>query len=66
MPLPKSGAQEGEIGHNVQWDAPTQVAADILAFMRSGKPVRDLPYAEGPSGTYIIKTEPAAKLVEIR
>jgi len=66
VPLPKSGAQEGEIGHNVQWDAPKQVAADILAFLRSGIPSRDLPYAEASAGTYVIRTDPVAKLVEIR
>ncbi len=40
-PLPPSGAQEDDIGHNVQWDAPDAVAADILSFIREGRPVGD-------------------------
>lgn len=40
-PLPASGAQNSDIGHNVQWDAPDQVADDILSFMTNGEPTRD-------------------------
>src|SRR5579862_1129868 len=40
-PLPPSGAQVDDIGHNVQWDAPDQVAADIDSFLRQGKPTTD-------------------------
>lgn len=39
--LPKSGYQENDIGHNVQWDAPQQVAGDILSFMNTGSPSAD-------------------------
>ena len=39
--LPKSGYQESDIGHNVQWDAPSQVASDIDSFINTGKPLED-------------------------
>lgn len=39
--LPKSGFQESDIGHNVQWDAPAQVAGDIQSFIATGKPSED-------------------------
>lgn len=62
-PLPKSGAQETDIGHNVQWDAPDQVAADILSFIRTGKPTPALSRAViTPAGT-TIKTEPAGATI---
>ncbi len=43
-PLPASGQQESDLGHNLQWAAPRQVAADVSAFIRSGVPVVNLPY----------------------
>jgi pimeloyl-ACP methyl ester carboxylesterase len=46
--LPPSGVQEDDIGHNVQWDAPDQVAADIDAFIRHGRPTADLARSAGP------------------
>ena len=49
--LPKSGFQENEIGHNVQWDAPMQVAGDILSFMNTGKPSADGNHADMSSGS---------------
>ena len=55
--LPKSGYQENEIGHNVQWDAPLQVAGDILSFMASGKPTDDRYRVEIKGGLVSIETE---------
>lgn len=40
-PLPASGAQDSDIGHNVQWDAPLQVADDILSFIKTATPTSD-------------------------
>ncbi|HSF16279.1 MAG TPA: alpha/beta hydrolase [Vicinamibacteria bacterium] len=45
-PLPASGLQENDLGHNTQWGAPEAVAADIESFFTTGKPTRDLPYAD--------------------
>ena len=55
--LPKSGFQEGEIGHNVQWDAPEQVAADIVSFIATGKPTADHYRAQSEGGKISIVTE---------
>ncbi len=57
-PLPASGAQETDIGHNVQWDAPDQVATDILSFIKTGRPTPDLTRAVITSAGTTIKTEP--------
>jgi non-heme chloroperoxidase len=57
VPLPQSGYQEGEIGHNVQWDAPAEVAADILSFIETGKPTADLFRAQTDGGKISIVTE---------
>lgn len=35
-PLPASGMQVDDIGHNVQWGAPKEVATDIAQFVRTG------------------------------
>jgi pimeloyl-ACP methyl ester carboxylesterase len=43
-PLPASGRQESDFGHNLQWAAPKQVAADIASFVQTGVPVFDLSY----------------------
>lgn len=48
-PLPPSGAQEDDIGHNTQWGAPEQVAADIDAFIRDGQPLPGLPRTDAPA-----------------
>lgn len=40
-PLPPSGLQETDIGHNVQWGAPNQVAADVARYLLTGAPTRD-------------------------
>ncbi|ALN75358.1 alpha/beta fold hydrolase [Aureimonas sp. AU20] len=54
-PLPASGAQTSDIGHNVQWDAPDQVADDILSFLATGAPT--------PDGTRAVIEKDAATLV---
>jgi pimeloyl-ACP methyl ester carboxylesterase len=55
--LPQSGYQDVEIGHNVQWDAPQQVAADILSFINTGKPTADAFHAEAANGAFQIMTD---------
>lgn len=40
--LPENGIPDGEIGHNLQWAIPVDVAVDIAAFLRpGGAPTRD-------------------------
>jgi pimeloyl-ACP methyl ester carboxylesterase len=58
-PLPASGAQTDEIGHNVQWDAPDQVAADIDAFIRLGHPTSDRPRFDPATRRVVAEAGPA-------
>jgi pimeloyl-ACP methyl ester carboxylesterase len=44
-PLPSSGMQESDLGHNLHWGAPDEVAADIASFIQTGFPTPGLPYA---------------------
>lgn len=44
-PLPQSQMQEDDLGHNLQWAAAVEVAGDIDSFIRTGKPLPGLPYA---------------------
>lgn len=44
-PLPESGLQENELGHNLQWGAPIHVAEDIYSFITTGSAKPGLPYA---------------------
>jgi non-heme chloroperoxidase len=46
QPLPPSGFQESDLGHNTQWGAPEALAADITAWIATGEPTADLPYAD--------------------
>ena len=63
IPLPASGYQESDIGHNLQWEAPAQVARDIDAFLRTGMPTRDLYRSDFPSDVQRIVTEPGAATI---
>lgn len=45
VPLPESGFQENELGHNLQWAAAETIAADIHSFINTGKPLPGTPYA---------------------
>jgi pimeloyl-ACP methyl ester carboxylesterase len=47
QPLPASGIQETDLGHNLQWGAPEGVALDLAAYLRDGGlPTADLYYAD--------------------
>ena len=46
IPLPASGMQESDLGHNLHWGAPDEVAADIASFIQTGYPAPGLPYAD--------------------
>lgn len=37
-PLAADGLQHDDLGHNLPWDAPAEVATDIVAFMATGEP----------------------------
>ncbi len=57
-PLPVSGYQEDEIGHNLQWEAPAQVARDVDAFLRRGRPTLSVVHTDVPADVHRIVTEP--------
>jgi pimeloyl-ACP methyl ester carboxylesterase len=66
LPLPKSGAQETDIGHNVQWGAPDAMAADIDSFIRHGSPTPDLPRSDAaPNVSHIILDPGKAEIVRL-
>ncbi|WP_020393775.1 alpha/beta fold hydrolase [Thiolinea disciformis] len=56
IPLPASGSQENDIGHNIQWEAPKEIAKDIVSFIQTGKPTLDL-YRSDPQHLQTIVTE---------
>ena len=60
IPLPASGFQESDIGHNVQWEAPDEVARDMSAFLCTGRPTKDLLHTDFPADVHRIVTEPGA------
>jgi pimeloyl-ACP methyl ester carboxylesterase len=43
--LPEAGTPFNEIGHNLHWASPKQVALDINSFIENGHPIDNLPYA---------------------
>lgn len=62
QPLPESRLQESDLGHNTRWGAPETVAADIEAFVATGEPTADLPYAD-PSDVRRVRVEVGAARV---
>jgi pimeloyl-ACP methyl ester carboxylesterase len=63
VPLPASGFQESDIGHNIQWAAYDMVARDILAFMNTGKPITDLVRSESAANVQKLVVEPGKATV---
>jgi pimeloyl-ACP methyl ester carboxylesterase len=61
-PLPASGFQETDIGHNVQWGAHDAIAADLTSWVATGRPTPDLPYAD-PTETGRVLSDPGAATV---
>ncbi|MGH9332906.1 MAG: hypothetical protein ACRD21_04055 [Vicinamibacteria bacterium] len=47
------------VGYNVQWGAPDAVAMDIAAFIQTGEPTDDLPYAD-PEDVARVRVEAGA------
>ncbi|HEX6225741.1 MAG TPA: alpha/beta hydrolase [Chryseolinea sp.] len=45
LPPPLPGYPLEDLGHNMHWGAPKEVADDIYAFITSGRPLNNLPYA---------------------
>lgn len=63
-PLPASGFQESDIGHNVQFSAGRAVADDIDSWVTTGMPMRDLPYADPADLSTIRIDRDAAQIIQ--
>jgi pimeloyl-ACP methyl ester carboxylesterase len=59
-PPPVSGDKHDadDIGHNLSWEAPRQLAADIDQFIRTGAPTSDLYRSDAPLNPHAIVVEP--------
>lgn len=64
-PLPASGMQETDLGHNLHWGAPAAVAADIASFIKTGMPVNNHPYAS-PSNVKEVLSGEAVDNIAVR
>lgn len=64
LPMPESGAQETDIGHNLQWAAFETVAKDIDAFITSGEPTHDLVHSAPAPDVHKLLIEPDKAVVE--
>lgn len=62
-PLPASGMQETDLGHNLHWGAPQAVAADIASFLESGMPLKGLPYANPTNNKQVLTDEAAMNII---
>jgi pimeloyl-ACP methyl ester carboxylesterase len=64
-PPPPSGDkhQADDIGHNLSWEAPQQLAADIDSFVRTGAPTRDLYRTDWPADIRKILVVPGAAVI---
>jgi non-heme chloroperoxidase len=65
-PLPASGFQETDIGHNVQWGAYDGIAADITSWVTNGEPTDDLPYADPADVGTVLNDPGQADIIEKR
>ncbi len=64
-PPPPSGDkhQADDIGHNLSWEAPRQLAADIDSFIRTGMPTRDLYRTDAPADIHKIIVEAGRAII---
>jgi pimeloyl-ACP methyl ester carboxylesterase len=63
LPLPADGIQADDLGHNLTWDAPAVVAADLAAFVTTGMPTSTWFRSDAPADPYRIVGEPDAAVM---
>ncbi len=63
IPLPASGQQVNDLGHNLQWAAPGPVAADIAAFILHGAPTATVSYLD-PQHPNQVRTEESVQYIQ--
>lgn len=62
-PLPASGMQETDLGHNLHWGAPKAVAADIVSFIETGMPLQGIPYANPANKKEVLIEESTSNII---
>lgn len=62
-PLPEHG--QTDLGHNTQWGAPAQIAADINAYITHSVPTPDLYFADPEDPTDIQTESGSAEIIEM-
>jgi hypothetical protein len=64
-PPPRSGDKHDadDIGHNLSWEAPLGLAADILSFVHTGAPTRNLYRTDAPADVRKIIVEPGKAII---
>jgi len=64
-PPPASGDKHDadDIGHDIPWEAPRELAADIASFVATGKPTPDLYRTDAPADIHRIVTEPGKAVI---
>jgi pimeloyl-ACP methyl ester carboxylesterase len=64
-PLPASGLQENELGHNLHWGAFEPVALDLASWLReSGRPTEDHYFADPADVRRVVAAKGKAVLIE--
>lgn len=64
-PPPASGNKHDadDIGHNLSWEAPKQLAEDIDRFIRTGEPTPDLYRSDAPRDIHKILEIPGKAVI---
>ena len=64
-PPPASGDKHDadDIGHDIPWEAPHELAADISSFIETGQPTPDLYHTDAPADVHRIVTEPGKAVI---
>ncbi|MDQ0474138.1 alpha/beta fold hydrolase [Labrys wisconsinensis] len=62
-PPPKPGQPASDLGHNLPWEAPDEVATDMASFIHTGKPTPDLYRTVDGAGGRTVRTEPGSAMI---
>ncbi len=63
IPLPVSGYQANDLGHNLQWAAPQAVAADVSSFIQTGFPLANISFLSPDNTEQVLTEEGKANLI---
>ena len=62
-PLSPDGLQLDDLGHNLQWGAPNEVAKDVNSYLRHGRPTKDWYYSADGDPQQIVTQKNAAPII---